>query len=101
MAAPRACQPETRDKIVAALKRHGVELLPETDEHGARRAVEPSTRTAVAELAIRGRATSGDLTFPVVARHAPDSWFRDRRRTFCGVARQAPAARGQSTRTRH
>jgi hypothetical protein len=22
-------------KIVAALKRHGVELLPETDEHGA------------------------------------------------------------------
>jgi hypothetical protein len=26
---------EVWTKIVAALKRHGVELLPETDEHGA------------------------------------------------------------------
>src|SRR5215472_13692076 len=43
------------EKIVVALKHHGVELLPETHEH--RRAVASSTRTATAELAAAPRET--------------------------------------------
>jgi hypothetical protein len=39
-------------KIVAALKRHGVEAAARDRRARRRRAVEPSTRTAVAELVI-------------------------------------------------
>jgi hypothetical protein len=37
-------------KLVAALQRDGVQLLPENEWHGAGVAVDPPTRTAAVEL---------------------------------------------------